>query len=128
MSMELRLILAYNHGAYFGTDALYVTDELSLDQNYRLFGHIDNEHMAEKGVKQVCKPKPIPPAFKVMVLDEESGWKEEAETPYGDRLTYVVARELAKIKSEIWDTPWNRAILAMIKALPEDFPIILWWH
>jgi len=128
MSMELQLIFAYNNGQGFLTDALYVTDQLDLDQDYRLFGHIDNEHMQEKGVKQVCRPKPIPPGFKVMVLGEEEGWKQEKETPYGDKLTYVLAEELAKIKPEIWDTPWNKAVLAMIKALPEDFPIILWWH
>ncbi len=128
MSMELRLILAYNHGNYFRCEDLYVTDELSLDQDYELFAHIDNEHMGLKGVKQVCKPKPIPPAFKIMILDEEKGWKEETETPYGDKLTYVTAEELGAIPAATWRTSWSKAIFAMIKALPKDCPIILWWH
>lgn len=128
MSMELRLIFVRNRGSYFGTGDLYVTDELEVEQDYTLYGHIDNKHMCEKGVKQVCKPKPIPPGFKVMVLDEEDGWKERKDAPHAGKLTYVTAEELAKIKPEIWKGDWNKAVLAMLKALPAEFPLILWWH
>src|ERR1043166_2417220 len=128
MSMELELILVNNHGRGFQSDALYVVDTLDLDQDYSLFAQINNEVMDEKGAKQVCKPKPVPPGFHVKKLDEEKGWVRETEDPYGTELTYVLAKELCKVKEEPDWTAWNKAIFAMLKAHPSDFPIILWWH
>jgi hypothetical protein len=128
MSMDLRLIPVSNSGQYFGLGHIYVTDQLSLSRDYKLFAHIDNEHMGEKGVKQVCKPKPLPPGFEVMMLDEEEGWKKESSDPYGSKLTYVTAEELLKIKPEVWWSPWDKGVRAMIGALPKEFPFILWWH
>jgi hypothetical protein len=130
MSMALELILVHNHGKGFQSDALYVQDSLELDQDYNLFAQIDKEWMGSYGKRavQVCKPKPIPPGFKVMRLDEEDGWKHEPETCYGEELTYVLAKELCKVVQGSDWTDWNKAVFAMMKALPADFPIILWWH
>lgn len=129
MSMELELILVHNRGSGFQSDALYATDTLNLDQDYSLFAQIDNEVMDEKGAKQVCKPKPVPPGFKIKRLEEEGdGWTNQTEDPYGKELTYVLAKELRKVKEEADWTDWNKAIFAMIKALPADFPVVLWWH
>lgn len=127
MTMALELILAHNNGKGLLTEDLYTQDTLRLDQDYSLFAQIDNEVMGEKGAKQVCKPKPLPPGFQVKRLDEENGWKTEKEDMYGRELTYVLAKELCKVKQEDDWTDWNRAIFAMMKALPPDFPIILWW-
>jgi len=127
MSMELELVLVRNNGRGFQSDALYVEDTLKFEQDYKLFAQIDNKWMKERGVRQVCEPHPIPPGFKVMVLDEEKGWEPRAETNYDQKLTYVTAGDIAKIKPS-FKSDWNSAILAMMKALPADFPVILWWR
>jgi hypothetical protein len=128
MSMGLDLILVHNHGRGFQTDSLYVNDRLGLDQDYKLFAQIDNKVMGDKDAKQLCQPHPVPPGFKVMVLDEESGWKQETTTVYGEALTYILAKEIAAIKPVRPLSDWNARIMAMVKLLPLDFPIILWWH
>lgn len=136
MSMGLDLILVHNHGKGFRTDDLYVSDTLGLDQDYSIFAQIDKEWMGSYGKDaiQVCKPKPIPPGFKVFMLEEEKDtYQLQKENMYGEEIEYVLANELCKVnelsetKEYRW-TDWNKAIFAMMKALPPDFPIILWWH
>ena len=130
MSMALELILVHNHGKGFQKEDLYVQDLLALDQDYDLFAQIDKEWMGSHGENavQVCKPKPIPPGFKVFKLEEEKDeWQLQKDNMYGEEIEYVLAKELAKVQVEN-STAWNKAVFAMMKALPPDFPIILWWH
>lgn len=60
-------------------------------------------------------------------LDEEGGWVTEKEDAYGNPLTYVTAKELSGVDLE-GQTAWNKAVFAMVKALPKDSPVVLWWH
>lgn len=126
MGMSLKLLIVQ------GSRGLAVTpimadNKLNFERDYALFAKIDNAWMSERGVKQLCSPKPLPPGLEFMVLDEEKGWARETQTLYGEPLTYVTASELAKLPDKNISR-WNKAVLAMMKALPAETPVVLWWH
>lgn len=101
---------------------------LNLDRHYELFGQIDRNVMGDAGgdVKQVCKPKPLPPNVTFMTY-EDDGIKERRTDKYGEGLTYVEAWELKKVKVSD-SSPWNKAVFAMIQALPDSYPVVLFWR
>lgn len=105
----------------------YSSPALRLDRDYEIFAQIDKNVMGEQGgkVKQVCKPKPLPPNVEFIVYDDD-GRKERRDDKYGEGLTYVEAWELKKVDvSDACD--WTKAIFAMIKALPDSYPVVLMW-
>lgn len=103
------------------------TARLPLDRDYRLFTQVSKKVMGtEEDVEQICKPKPLPPNVKFDAYEDE-GIKTRKTDPYGEKLTYVLAEELAKLDLT-GVSPWNRAVFAMMKQLPPDTPVILWWH
>lgn len=61
---------------------------------------------------------------------EESHYGETLETPYGDRLTYVLASDLLAF----WDHPGvkdeekNRAVWAYLNCLNPQTKVALFWH
>lgn len=101
---------------------------LRLDRDYEIFAQIDKGVTGEghfEKIKQVCNPKPLPPNVEFMVFEEE-GLKETRTDHYDKGLTYVEAWELKKVDvSEGAD--WTKAIFAMIKALPDAYPVVLMW-
>lgn len=101
---------------------------LRLDQDYELFAQIDRKVMGDAGgdVKQVCMPKPLPPNVEFMAYDDD-GLKEMRTDMYGVGLTYVEAWELKKVKLA-GSSDWNKAIFAMIQALPDSYPVVLMWR
>jgi hypothetical protein len=103
---------------------------LHLDQDYGLFAQIDRGVMGDAGgdVKQVCKPKPLPPNVEFMTYDDDDGIKEMRTDKYGEGLTYVEAWELKKVKLDPESSDWNKAIFAMIKAIPDAYPVVLMWR
>lgn len=102
---------------------------LSLDRDYEIMAQIDKEQMGGygKGAKAVCKPQRLPPGLKFWWYADE-GLKERRDDPYGSLLTYVEAGELAKVAMPPDASHWNKAVFAMMKALPADTPVVLWWH
>lgn len=100
---------------------------LRLDRHYELFAQIDQKVMGDQfNVKQICQPKSLPANVEFMYFDDEKGVKVTREDKYGNGLTYVEAGELKKLDladSEIW----TKAIFALIKALPDSYPVILMW-
>lgn len=102
---------------------------LRLDQHYDLFAQIDRNVMGDAGgdVKQVCKPKPLPPNVEFLIYDDEKGIQETRTDMYGEGLTYVEAWELKKVDiSKV--APWTKAVFALIHALPDSYPVILMWR
>jgi hypothetical protein len=99
---------------------------LRLDRNYEIFAQVDKKVMGDREkVEQVCTPKPLPPNVTFMVY-EDDGVKERRTNPYGEGLTYVEAWELKKVKL-VEASDWNKAIFAMIQALPDAYPVVLMW-
>ena len=56
----------------------------------------------------------------------ESGYGDCKEDPYGDKLTYVPAKDLLEINSELIQGI-NKAVWAYLSALPENTNIVLYW-
>lgn len=130
MSMELELVFVNNCGRGFKSlDVLLAINTLSLDRDYGLFAQIDKDWMGShgKGIEGVCSPKLMPPGIDFQMLDEEKGWATETENMYGELLKYVTAKELCRVDLKE-QTQWNKAVFAMVKALPPESPVVLWWH
>lgn len=58
----------------------------------------------------------------------DDGLKRMTTDCYGDELTYITAKELANLKTEYPQLPWNRGVLELFKHVYPDMPIVLWWH
>jgi len=112
--------------SYFKQDSWLCYDRLGLNRNYELFAQIDEEKSRMPAIEAVCDPKDIPQGKRVHWYGDD-GLKTITEDPYGCGLTYVDAREFANVEpGETGD--WNKAVLAFLKALPPETPIVLWWH
>ncbi len=98
-------------------------DLLSFDKDYDIFGQLNYR---AGGGKPTIKAKPIPPQMSVVTYDDD-GIRHICEDNYGDRLTFVYAKQLKRLKMGD-TTPKNHAIKAFINALPDDIPIILLWE
>lgn len=125
MGMDLTLCPEkYGARLWHGSHLAYT--RIDLGRNYELFGQIDSKMGRDETIKQVCTPQRLPPNVEFMWYGDE-GIKATRTDPYGDLLTYVEAGELAKVDVPKGD-PWNQAVFAMMKALPENTPVVLWWH
>lgn len=124
--MGMDLTLYPHNGRIQDWRSQHYSPALRLDRQYEIFAQIDQAVMGkEDKVKQVCKPKPLPPNVTFMVYNDD-GLKETRTDKYGEGLTYVEAWELKKVNvSEASD--WTKAIFAMIKALPDSYPVVLMW-
>lgn len=124
MGMALTLLPYRNPGPWVEHLAY---DRLALHQDYMLFAQIDQGVMGKgRGVRQVCRPQRLPIKMRLMWYGD-GGIEDASEDPYGAPLTYVAAGELATVDCGYTD-PWNRAVFEMMKALPKDTPVVLWWH
>lgn len=99
---------------------------LSFHRQYELFACFTD--MGTEYAKPAIKTSKM--SLPVYVYEDE-GIKERTKDPYGSKLTYCLAGEFNKIDVAFEDYPycqWNKAIIEMIKLLPSDTPIILYWH
>ena len=92
------------------------TERLSCDRQHELFESI-----------QMLPAKPIPAKKSVQVYDDD-GIREVKTDPYGSPLTYLTAGEMSKARLPKGLTDWNKGIMAFVKSIPSDTPVILWWH
>jgi hypothetical protein len=100
-------------------------NRLGFNRDYFLFEQIDSKGRTDLDpLPKICNPKPLPPNVQFDWYDDE-GLETITTDPYGTPLTYVTAGELAEVKSE---HDWNAAIIAMMKALPPQTPVVLYWH
>lgn len=70
--------------------------------------------------------RPLPPERKIGTC-EDAGLTWTETDRYGQPLTYTTPADLRRLKVPADLTPWNAAILAFIRALPEDTRVILFW-
>ena len=77
--------------------------------------------------KPIVEPRPLPKDMRVLVSKEDSVDYEENDV-YGDKLTYVFAKDLKNLDMTADRvTPFELAAKAYIDALPELTPIVLYW-
>jgi hypothetical protein len=68
---------------------------------------------------------PLPPGLKVGHY-EEDGLKYDTVDRHGEPLTFTTPVELRKLRVPEDTSPWNRAVLAFLMALPPDARIVLY--
>ena len=97
---------------------------IDLDRHYDVFGQISET--GRSSFVPVCKPQPLPRDARFDWYGDD-GIERKTVDPYGTKLTDVSAGELARV--DVSDsTPWNKAVFEMMKALPDDIRVVLYWH
>lgn len=100
-------------------------ERISVRRDYRIFGQIDG--FCEAGAHAICHPRPLPEWIRFRWYGDD-GLEVATEDPYGTPLTYAMTGALCKVSLPKDATPWNRAVWAFLAALPDDTPVVLWWH
>lgn len=95
---------------------------LEVGRDYQYFGKLDALPSAEA------------PIDLYSCVGKAEGWADRCygktqETPYGERLRMVQAKDIAGIEHELDPRQhWLRAAIAYVCALPPDTWIALYWH
>jgi hypothetical protein len=92
---------------------------MQFDRCYELFGQI--EEFGRGSLPPVCQGTPIPTGKRVEWYGDE-GLKTITTDPYGKSLTYLHAEAFHRFRTANREgnilSDWNKAVLAMLKALP----------
>ena len=96
-------------------------NRVNFQRDYDFFSRIADT--GRRKINPSLNPLPVPESKRVDWYDDD-GIKQTTEDAYGSKLTYLLASAFSKVTS---DNQWNKAILEMLKLLPEDTPIILYW-
>lgn len=73
-----------------------------------------------------CLVRRLPSDLKVGCYDDE-GLVFRQNDRYGRPLTSLTSAELATLEVPDGTCPWNIAVLAFLRGLPEDVRIVLYW-
>jgi hypothetical protein len=73
-------------------------------------------------------PFSVPLSEPVHWLEDGSDSSPRKTDMYGDPLHFVSATHLVPKLAVIAKTPWEKAVVAFVGALPPDARVILWWH
>jgi hypothetical protein len=97
-------------------------DMISIGQDYELFDLINA--LPKKKIE-----KPIW-SYEATLPNGESGYGQIEKDPYGDRLSIITSTVLLSIKDHpcIADFWRVKAAWAYLAQMPEDWPIVLYWH
>ncbi len=130
MGLDLT-ILPLNRCESITASMIFARDSIQFVRDYRIFGQIADIHgkskFPEGELEVIVRPLALPEKTEVGLYEEE-GLTFTSTDNYEDKLTYALAQEMRKLKLTEDSSPWNKAILAYINALPVDVPIILKWH
>ena len=74
-------------------------------------------------------PEPLS-CYVAQIANNETGYGNRENSPYGERLCWTTAGALATLKDHpaIQDDWINKAVLSYLRTMPEDWPIVLYWH
>jgi hypothetical protein len=95
------------------------TAALRFDRDPALLGQLAPE-------AEPCLVRPLPAGLKVGHYEDE-GLKWDAADRYGAPLTFTTPGDLRRLRLPDDLSPWNRAVLAFLLALPTDARIVLYW-
>ncbi len=109
------------------SDHILGYNRLRFVRDYRVFAQIaDVKGESVAPDEAIVRTYPLPPKVKVGIYGD-SGIKNTRKNPYGEEMVYTTAREMRKIVLPEDVSHVNKAIMAYIKALRSDTPIILEW-
>jgi hypothetical protein len=78
-------------------------------------------------IKPIVESRPLPENIRVLVFHDEGAYETD-EDGYGEKLTYVLAKDLKDLDMTAdYVTPFHLATKAYIDALPGNTPIVLFW-
>ena len=116
----------------FGSGSWWLAyTRLDLNRNYELFARFGSGR-EEYQCKEI-KTFPIPDKVKFQWYEDE-GIKTRTKDHYGTPLTYTLASEIKRVlpkRGKFYQKKlyaWNKAVIAYIHELPDNAPIVLWWH
>ncbi|MEK7195181.1 MAG: hypothetical protein AAB655_00630 [Patescibacteria group bacterium] len=133
MSLNLRL-LVLRHETDLKHHVIDPVGDLYLDQDYSILSRISRPN----GDATQDDPKmprsddvpvyPLPEQLQIRVAQYNS--PATRSDRYGKELTYTHAGELGRLPDPEPEetTKFNRAILAFVRALPPNLPVVLYWH
>lgn len=126
MGLDLTLV-PYKHGneeKMVREHSILAYTRIDLTRNYALFSYI--LEMGSDFKRPVFEIREL--AGTLEWYDDE-GIESTGTDPYGAPLTYCLAKEFGKIDLSKIDTcQWNKAAIEMMRRLPEDTPVILYWY
>jgi hypothetical protein len=70
--------------------------------------------------------RPLPAGLRVGLYEDQGLTYADADR-YGQALTYTTPADLRDLRPPDDITPWNRAVLAFLRALPPDARVVLYW-
>jgi|SRR3989338_7903067 len=135
MSLDLTILFPSLGFRAIGESEAFCYERLRFDGDYSIFGQLvdmsDHYRRTEQDndipEKPTIKTIPIPPQLWVETYGDE-GIERTREDRYGTELTFVYAQQLKKLSVRDDASTKNKAIKAFINALPDDMPVILYWH
>lgn len=116
MGVDLTLLPVYSKGSWL------CHNMVELNRRSELWPEFEK-------VTQIDVPEPII-SYLATGEDGESKYGDVLEDPYGDRLKWTTAGNLMQLKDHptIQDCWQNRGIWAWLAEMPEDWPVVLYWH
>ncbi|KXK08790.1 MAG: hypothetical protein UZ21_OP11001000345 [Microgenomates bacterium OLB22] len=120
MGLDLTLILVNEPGG-INKVSHYAKNTLRLERE-GFYG----QFLSSQGDPAKVQARPIPKRLWVGVYTDE-GLQMTREDAYGEELMWLYAHELLATLSLCVRNRWNKAIMAFIKAIPPETPIILYW-
>jgi len=130
MGLDLAL-LALRDKREFDNDLIVLYNILNFHRNYKIFGQIENVEPSYEGsmpeeVETTIHTSPLPHDKKVYIYRDE-GAEATSTNNYGERFRYTTAEEMSKLQLPENATPTDKAIMAYVRALNPDMPIIIEW-
>jgi hypothetical protein len=99
-------------------------DRLTFDPDDEIFHQIIR---GMPGERLKIKPCPIPRKMKVRMFDGARVLETDSDG-YGEYLTYVSVKQLKRLSIPQNASQKNKAIKALIDALPDELIFFLYWH
>ena len=130
MGLEL-IIMPLRSRKVLGDSIVICFEQLKFEKDYTIFAQIadinGNSVLPDLGNKPIVHVYPIPPKMFIEYFDGEKK-RITRENPYGDELVYSSADDMKKLKLSKDSSSINKAIIAYVKELKGDTPIILQWR
>lgn len=106
-----------------------LSDHVCFRRHSDIFKQIDSwpgDDRSPANIRVKTELVPLDVIIEVPILDSED-YTRKTEDEYGQRLRWCYADELAKLQLHVDGHPYNVAILAFLKALPDKIRILLYW-
>src|SRR3989338_2449812 len=98
---------------------------LKLDQDYDFFNLF--QEVTSARIWPVAYTRRFPKHTRLVIFEEDGGRTLVNEDGLGSRLAYFLAGDFKGKRLPKNASPINRATIAYLRALPKDFPVVLYW-